>query len=584
MKKVLSQVRPEYSIIKVRFLILIYALLCILTVLFSRNFFIDTLQDGKVPERLNIIVFFTIPAVLLIVLGASIFSLFTDFILRRPGSKFNARLLIYFTLIVFFSIAPITIMTSTALNEIIRFWHSLDAPASTRAANSFAAENYSLHMERFENILRQNDFTRITANSRLPQHIASVQLFLYKWEGPASAETWPSALFTGDEKFRLDHPPSFDQGFPVRILPRDIEVIRYVLKQNESTIRVISYNLGSDFDRDWAALENQAERFNTINFLRQNIRSLMIFYYVVFFLPTLLMTVIIAISFTRRITHPIVELTEATRRVAEGDFSIQILSRRNDELGLLIRSFNAMVQDLEKTRAALVKNEKISIWQNMAQQLAHEIKNPLTPIKLSAERLLRRWQNDPENTGEILESSMLAIIQETESLNILLNEFRTLSKPMEPSQVWTKLRESIEEVINSYSTSYPAVKFDINFTEKDILLKIEKNRLSQILTNLIINAIDAMNGQGSIDIRTDIVKKLEISYCRISVKDSGNGIKEQERHRVFTPYFTTKESGTGLGLPIVERIINDHGGAIWFDSAEGAGTTFYIDLPTNSGE
>jgi len=573
--------RAEYSIIKVRFLILIYILLCILTVLFSKNFFIDTLQNGKVPERLNIVVFFTIPAVLLIILGISIFSLFTDFILRRPGSKFNARLLIYFTVIVIFSIAPITVMTGTALNEVVRFWHSLDAPASIRAANSFAAENYSLHMERFENILRQNDFTRIRPNSRLPQNIAAVQLFENTQRlFPAAAENMTDTSFTGSEEFRLEFPPSLENGFVQRELPRDLGTIRYVLKQSEITIRVISYDLGQDFDRDWAALENQAERFNTINILRQNIQPLLLFYYIVFFLPTLLMTVIIAISFTRRITHPIVELTEATRKVAEGDFSIQILSRRNDELGLLIRSFNAMVQDLEKTRTALVKNEKISIWQNMAQQLAHEIKNPLTPIKLSAERILRRWQNDPQGVGEILENSMMAIIQETDSLTALLNEFRTLSKPMEPVQTWTKLRESLDEVINSYSTSYPSVKFDINYTEKNILLNIEKNRLSQILTNLIINAIDSMKGKGSIDIRTDLVKKQETDYCRISIKDSGKGIKEQERHSVFTPYFTTKESGTGLGLPIIERIVNDHGGTIWFDSAEGMGTTFYIDLPS----
>ncbi len=290
------------------------------------------------------------------------------------------------------------------------------------------------------------------------------------------------------------------------------------------------------------------------------------------------MTVIIAISFTRRITQPIVELTEAIRRVAEGDFSIQILSRRSDELGLLIRSFNSMVQDLEKSRAALVKNEKISIWQNMAQQLAHEIKNPLTPIKLSAERVLRRWRNEPENIGAILETSMLAIIQETEGLSTLLNEFRTLSKPMEPSKAWTHLKEAAEEVVNAYSSSYPDVKFDTGNME-NILLKIDKNRLTQVLTNLIINAIDAMNGAGSIEVCTDIVKKRDICYCRISIKDSGKGIGKQDSHFVFTPYFTTKESGTGLGLPIIERIVNDHDGKIWFDSAEGVGTTFYIDLP-----
>jgi len=215
----------------------------------------------------------------------------------------------------------------------------------------------------------------------------------------------------------------------------------------------------------------------------------------------------------------------------------------------------------------------------MAQQLAHEIKNPLTPIKLSAERVLRRWRNDPENINEIIESSMLAIIQETEGLSTLLNEFRTLSKPMEPSQTWTNLETSVDEVLNSYSSSYPGVKFNTEHAQTDIKIKIDKHRLSQILTNLIINAIDAMNNKGIIEIRTDLVKKREVCYCRISVKDSGKGIGRKEGQLIFTPYFTTKESGTGLGLPIVERIVNDHGGAIWFDSAENMGSTFYIDLP-----
>ncbi|MDR1839595.1 MAG: HAMP domain-containing protein [Treponema sp.] len=569
MKKV--KTRAEYSIIKVRVLILIYVLLCILTVLFSRNFFIEILQNGIVPDQLNVIVFFTIPAVLMIVLGISLFSLFADFITRRPGSKFNARLLFYFTIIVVFSTSPVALMTGTALREFVRFWNSIDASSVNTATNSFIADNYSLHMERFENIIKQTNFSRI--GSRLPQNIEAVQVFRF------IDDNWTEVSFTGDERFHLEEPPSFESGFPARELPRDQETIRYVQFQQPNIIRLISYNLGGDFERGKSALENFVKRFEIIDLLRENMRPLIIYCFVVFFLPTLLITILIAISFTRRITHPIVELTEATRRVAEGNFSIQILTRRNDELGLLIRSFNAMVQDLEKSRAAIVKNEKISIWQNMAQQLAHEIKNPLTPIKLSAERVLRRWQNDPGSIGEILESSMMAIIQETEGLTTLLNEFRTLSKPMEPSHVWTALREPVEEVINAYTSSYPAVKFNIDYVEADIIVKIDKNRLLQILTNLVINAIDAMNGSGSVEIRTDIVKKRDVCYCRLSVKDTGKGISDKESQFVFTPYYTTKESGTGLGLPIIERIVNDHGGAIWFDSAEGTGTTFYIDLP-----
>ena len=168
-----GKTRPEYSIIKVRVLILIYSLLCILTILFSRNFFIDVLQNGEVPGRLNLIVFFTIPAVLMIVLGISVFSLVTDFITRRPGSKFNARLLAYFTIIVVFSATPATLMTGTALNEIIRFWQSIDAVSTIKAANSFVADNYSMHIERFENILKQNDFSRVY--TKLPNDIKAMQ-------------------------------------------------------------------------------------------------------------------------------------------------------------------------------------------------------------------------------------------------------------------------------------------------------------------------------------------------------------------------------------------------------------------------
>jgi nitrogen fixation/metabolism regulation signal transduction histidine kinase len=257
------------------------------------------------------------------------------------------------------------------------------------------------------------------------------------------------------------------------------------------------------------------------------------------------------------------------------------MARRGDELGLLIRSFNAMVQDLEKSRTALVKAEKISIWQTMAQQLAHEIKNPLTPIKLSAERVLRRWRNQPEQIGEIIEDSMMAIIQETEGLSVLLNEFRTLAKPMEPSKSLTKIGEAVEEVLAPYRGSYPEVSFNIEHVSNDMAVRIDKLRFSQALANLVINAIDAMDGKGYIEIRTDSVKKREAQFCRLSVRDTGKGISKQDSQNIFTPYYTTKETGTGLGLPIVERIINDHGGSIWFNTAEGVGTTLYVDLPVS---
>ena len=571
-----AKTRPQYFILNISGLIFIYVVLCVLTVLFSRSFFYEILYDGKIPGKLNLVVFFTIPAALLVFLVIAAVNMIGDIIARRPGIKFKTRLFGYFIIVVVFAAAPMIIVTGISINELLRFWRSIDADAAKTASNSFAVDNYSFHVEQFEGILRKTDWNRVTAlQAALPEDISSVQEFRLANGG------WVEFSFSGDEKARLAALPAHTEGYVMREIPRDTGFIRYVSMPAKNAARLISYDIGEEFDLGMAAIKNQNERFEVIGVLRDNVKILSIFYYGAFFFPTLLMTLIIAISLTKRVTTPITELTEATRRVAEGDFSIQIMARRGDELGLLIRSFNAMVQDLEKSRAALLKAEKISIWQTMAQQLAHEIKNPLTPIKLSAERVLRRWRNQPEQIGEIIEDSMMAIIQETEGLSVLLNEFRTLSKPMEPSKSLTKIGEAVDEVLGPYRGSYPEVTFNIEHVSNDIAVKIDKLRFSQALANLVINAIDAMDGKGSIEIRTDSLKKREAQFCRLSVRDSGKGISKQDSQNIFTPYFTTKTNGTGLGLPIVERIINDHGGSIWFNTAEGAGTTFYIDLPVS---
>ncbi|MDR2747372.1 MAG: HAMP domain-containing protein [Treponema sp.] len=574
---------------------LIYVLLCVLTILFSRTFFSEVLREGSVPGPLNLVIFFTIPAVLLLFLAYSILGIIQDLAARRTGSKFKTRLLVYFLITVVLAAVPVTLVTGLAMNELLQFWRAIEAERAARAAQEFALETYSLHLEKLETLAKTVDFDPWLRSQDgvsgegettrpLPPGILAVQDFV---EG----EGWESLGLAGDSRRALSSPPLGQEGFVVREMPRDTDLIRYALyrsgrhggQDSPGELRVLTYHLGEGFDAAVRAIENQVQQFEIIDSLRENLLPLLVFYYGVFFFPTLLMTAIIAISFTRRIAQPLVDLAEATSRVAEGDFSIHILARRGDELGHLVSSFNSMVRNLEKSKEALVKAEKISIWQNMAQQLAHEIKNPLTPIKLSAERVLRRWRNEPDRVGEILEGSMLAIIQEVEGLSTLLTEFRTLSRPMENSQSYTELREVVEESAAPYKISHPNVRFELNHAGAGITVKIDKHRMNQILSNIFINAIDAMDGEGLIEIRTDLVKKRESRYCRLSIRDTGKGISKQEGPLVFTPYFTTKETGTGLGLPIVERIVNDHDGSIWFNSAEGMGTTFFIDLPVETG-
>jgi nitrogen fixation/metabolism regulation signal transduction histidine kinase len=561
---------------------------------------------------LPLIIFLTIPLVLLVFLAISTINLIRDFIAQRTGSKFQTRLFVYFIITVMLAAVPVTVITTQTLYELVQFWRSIELAEALESAQRFALETYSHELRACEDLIRrradQIDALMAALGDTSGGADASAKGASAEWAavGEAPGEealreiggslravqdfrrqagaAWSGTAFLGEAARELGGPPAMQPGFVSREMPRDTDLIRYVAAlppgpDGQEGLRVISYHLGDGFDRAVEVIVNEKARFETIGDLSIQLRPLLIFYYGVFFLPTLLMTVIIAVSLSRRVTQPLVELAEATRRVAEGDFSIQILTRPGDELALLIRSFNAMVRDLEKTRGALVRAEKISIWQTMAQQLAHEIKNPLTPIKLSAERVLRRWQNSPEGVGEILESSMLAILQEVEGLSTLLTEFRTLSRPMEPSQSWTRLKETVEELIVPYKSSYPALQFNLEHIPFEAAVKIDKRHFAQILTNLIINGIDAMDGQGLLEIRTDLVKKRESRYCRLSIRDTGKGISRADKDRVFTPYYTTKASGTGLGLPIVERIVNDHGGSIWFNSAEGAGTTFFIDFP-----
>ena len=567
--------RPQFAVINVRGLILIYLLLFILTVLFSRFFVTDLLETGSIPPPMVLAVFFVIPAVLFIMLLVSGIRIVRDIFTREPGSRFQIRLLAYFVILVILAAAPVTLITSLSVSELLRFWKTIDVDNAMAEAQRFAMESYSLKLEKLQKTAEETDFRIIFTDNTgfLPEGIIAAEEFRL------NDESWSESDFAGDEGRRLSAVPSLQSGFASRLLPRDIDVIRYIMLPEPGLIRVVTLDLGKNFDAALDIISEEKYRFEKINSIRLNIRQLLIFYYGVFFLPALLMTLIIAFSFTGKLSSPIEELTDATRRVAEGDFSLRILPRKGDELALLIQSFNSMVKDLEKSRAALLKAEKISLWQDIAQRFAHEIKNPLTPIRLSAERVLRRWQNEPEKIGDILENSMLVIVQEVESLSMLLGDFRTFSRPMEISGEKTDLLETITENILPYSSSHPQINFHTENTGSGISLKIEKHRLSQILNNLFVNAIDAMNREGTIEIRTDLVKKEDGSYCRLSIRDTGRGISKENSQYIFSPYFTTKETGTGLGLPIIERIVNDHGGIIWFDSGEGAGTTFYIDLP-----
>ncbi|MCL2479394.1 MAG: HAMP domain-containing protein, partial [Treponema sp.] len=321
--------RPKFSIINVSGLILIYFLLIVLTILFSRSFMSDLLENGQVPGLSVLAVFFVIPAVMLIILLYSGAEIARDILTREPGGRFQIRLLAYFFIVVILAATPVTTITSLSVSELLRFWNTIDVDTAMNEAQRFAMESYSMNLDRLRQIAEADFGDSAPAVSNLPEGILAVQDFGFYGSG------WMETGFTGSSGSRLSAVPSEQKGFAPRELPRDTDVIRYVVFPAADQLRVITMDLGKGFDDGIKIIENEKNRFSIINSVRLNIRRLFVFYYGVFFLPAILMTMIIAISFSRRVAFPIEELGEATRKVADGDFSIRILPRKGDELALL---------------------------------------------------------------------------------------------------------------------------------------------------------------------------------------------------------------------------------------------------------
>jgi two-component system, NtrC family, nitrogen regulation sensor histidine kinase NtrY len=237
----------------------------------------------------------------------------------------------------------------------------------------------------------------------------------------------------------------------------------------------------------------------------------------------------------------------------------------------------AAVDDL----TLLAKGQREMAWREVARRIAHEIKNPLTPIKLSAQRLQRRLSTLPEADLLLLEECTNTIIQCTDDLKDLVNEFSNFARFPEITPTLQAIQPLVEEVIQLYRNSHPEVTWTLIQDPNRLVLLIDRDQIKRVLVNLLDNALNAIHETTESIPEIRVVLKFHPNYkfLSITVEDNGPGMDEEVRTRVFEPYFSTRKEGTGLGLAIVKRIVNDHNGVIRVHSQLGKGTTFVIELP-----
>ncbi len=284
----------------------------------------------------------------------------------------------------------------------------------------------------------------------------------------------------------------------------------------------------------------------------------------------------IGFSMAERIGDPVQRLTRATRQIARGALDVGLTVKSADELQRLVEAFNGMANELNQQRKQLERTNRLEAWAEMARQVAHEIKNPLTPIQLSAEHLQRFHKDRGSSLSPVLENCMNSILKQVKLLRQISSEFSSFASSPVAKPTRLIIGDLIEEVLSPYRIGLEdRVQLKTSVPIEPIFVMADPNLLGRAITNIIENALQAMPNQGSLSIS---IKTQEDSVLIIT-DDTGIGMDSNELERVFEPYFSTKTSGTGLGLTIARRNIELNRGTVSVASEKGQGTTVTFFLP-----
>jgi len=278
------------------------------------------------------------------------------------------------------------------------------------------------------------------------------------------------------------------------------------------------------------------------------------------------------------LTRPLRLLQKQFMQIGLNQQDNSIVYNKKDEIGLLISAYNEMLIKLHQSAEKLAQSEREGAWKEMARQVAHEIKNPLTPMKLSIQHVQRLMETNPGEAAVHMKKITTVLLEEIDALSHIATEFSNFSQLPAPRAVQIEMISFIRSVLPLY-TANAKIKIDFNTSVEKVFVQADKDQMLRVLNNLVNNAVQALadNENG----RISLALTLEGEKIVISVADNGVGIDEELKPKIFQPNFSTKSYGTGLGLAMCKRIIEQHGGQIWFESVAGVGTTFYFTLNGN---
>ncbi|MBN2322856.1 MAG: HAMP domain-containing protein [Spirochaetes bacterium] len=525
-------------------------------------------------NRLLLILLLILFGVMFLFVLYNLFQLVGDRIKNKEGSRFRFRLALFFLIIASIPILPLSIISNNLISKSIRLWFVSGIEDSLTDAIEVSKELYSKYAQECDLEWRDG------CVSCTPEEIRSARYETIGGVFTFSAQSGRmSALFAADFTLRSDiegyegFDPGAERWKRLTIGGREYLVVP---AKNDGLgrvylVREIPQLVHSYTERISLGLQN----YRTLKIVREPIRVIVILFYVIVTMPIVLITFYLSFSISKEVTDPIKELVIATQKVAEDELDYRIEVEAKDELKLLIESFNKMTEDLRVNKELAMHAERIAAWRDIARRLAHEIKNPLTPIKLSAERILKHYERD-DKYREILTKGINTIITEVNNINDLVNEFSRVARFPETKIETADIIPVITDVIEFLEESYKKIHFSFTHASDSAYLLIDRSQIRRALLNILYNSINAIEGEGAIEVNGYPARGKQ-GYYVVSIRDDGTGIPEEIKDRIFDPYFSKDVRGTGLGLTIVEKIVLDNNGRIWFESRPGE-TTFYMEF------
>jgi signal transduction histidine kinase len=395
-------------------------------------------------------------------------------------------------------------------------------------------------------------------------HVHNLEIGIYDLKG--------DLLISSRATFQMD---SLTKPILKRILNslnKDINhrIIDNVKYENENYFSIYSYIYDHQFNPIGIL---HIPYFSTSNFYQKELEELITRIGFVF-LFAVLFSIILAYFSSRLISDPIKEIVEkmkATRLIKQNE-KIDIYTS-TIELKELIKAYNSMIDDLENSAVKLAFSERENAWREMAKQVAHEIKNPLTPMRLTIQNYERKYDAKAEDNKEKLADFCDSLIQQIDTMSTIASAFSDFAKMPIPNKELLDVVDVTKSALDIFSEDYIFFKSD----KKEISASFDKTQLTRILTNLVTNALHAVTDTKNPEIEVVITETA--GQIEISVKDNGKGIADENKSKIFEPKFTTKSSGMGLGLAMVKNIVESYNGKIKFESKLGLGTKFTINFP-----